>query len=212
MVVAKVPVWQNCHLQNAIFLFSSFLNSHWLYHQSYIVVAQTFIVRCRHPSSYRLSLSVIYWTHFTRNNKANWRQFFCRKAIYSTYPIHFFHNFCFGTLNFPFHLVPMGVNISKWYMHSSHSSQTSVKELLWNVPCRYFHKHICSFFSSALCYCTAELLSSRGRPSSVVRRRPSVRRPSVDSFFSDTAEWIIKAKFLGQVPIHHISRPFFFKI
>ena len=36
-------------------------------------------------------------------------------------------------------------------------------------------------FSSALCYCTAELLSSRGRPSSVVVRpssvRPSVRRP-----------------------------------
>ena len=27
-------------------------------------------------------------------------------------------------------------------------------------------------FSSALCYCTAELLSSRGRPSSVVVRRP----------------------------------------
>ena len=32
---------------------------------------------------------------------------------------------------------------------------------------------ICHCFSSALCYCTAELLSSRGHPSSVVR--PSVK-------------------------------------
>ena len=34
------------------------------------------------------------------------------------------------------------------------------------------------FFSSALCYCTAELLSSRGRSSSVVNR-PSVRLSAV---------------------------------
>ncbi len=33
--------------------------------------------------------------------------------------------------------------------------------------------------NSALCYCTAELLSSRRRPSSVVRRRQSAHRPSV---------------------------------
>ncbi len=60
---------------------------------------------------------------------------------------------------------------------------------------------LCDLFSSALCYCTAELLSSRGRPSSV---RPS----PVDIFFSDTTE-SINAKFWGQVPIHHISRRFF---
>ncbi len=45
------------------------------------------------------------------------------------------------------------------------------------------------FVSSALCYCTAELLSSRGRPSTVVVRPSSVRRPSsVDIVFSDTTE------------------------
>ncbi len=78
------------------------------------------------------------------------------------------------------------------------------------------HKRICGhavlhcpsslsgwIISSALCYCTAELLSSRGRPSS------SVRALFVDIVFSDTTEWI-NAKFGGQVPIHHISRPIFF--
>ena len=59
----------------------------------------------------------------------------------------------------------------------------------------------CTVLSSALCYCTAELLSSRCRHASV---RPSF----VDIVFSDTTEWI-NAKFWGQVPIHHISRPFF---
>ncbi len=39
--------------------------------------------------------------------------------------------------------------------------------------------------------------------------RPSVRRPSVNSSFSETAAWI-QTKFYGQLPIHHISRPFFF--
>ncbi len=57
------------------------------------------------------------------------------------------------------------------------------------------------FFSFALCYCIAELLSWRGRSS-------SVRRPSVDIVFSETVKWI-DTKFLWQVPIHHISRPFF---
>ncbi len=69
-----------------------------------------------------------------------------------------------------------------------------------------FIKYYETIFSSALCYCTAELLSSRGRPSSSVR-------PSVDIVFSEITEWI-NAKFWGQVPTHHISRPFFlfFKI
>ena len=63
-------------------------------------------------------------------------------------------------------------------------------------------------FSSALCYWTAELLSSRERPSSVVVRPLPVRcLSSVDIVFSDTTEWI-NAKFWGQVPIHHISRLF----
>ena len=54
-------------------------------------------------------------------------------------------------------------------------------------------------FSSALCYCTGELLSWRGRPSSVRRH----------VFFSETVKWI-DTKFLWQVSIHHyISRPFF---
>ncbi len=44
------------------------------------------------------------------------------------------------------------------------------------------------FVSSALCYCTAVLLSSRGHLSSVVVRRPSVRPSSVDIVFSDTTE------------------------
>ena len=57
--------------------------------------------------------------------------------------------------------------------------------------------------SSALCYCTTELLSSRHAG---VRRLSS----SVDIVFSDTTEWF-NAKFWGQVPIHHISRPFFFQ-
>ncbi len=62
-------------------------------------------------------------------------------------------------------------------------------------------------FSSALCYCTAELLSSRGRPSSAVR-------PSVKTVFSEPVKHI-NAKFGGKVPFHHISRPcfcLFFKI
>ncbi len=72
------------------------------------------------------------------------------------------------------------------------------------------------FFSSALCYCTAELLSSRGRPSSVVRPsvRPSVVRPSsVKPVFSELVMQI-NAIFGRKVPFHHISRPFFlfFKI
>ena len=55
-------------------------------------------------------------------------------------------------------------------------------------------------FSSALCYCTAELLSSRRPPS-------SVRRPSVKPVFSEPVKHI-NAKFGGKVPFHHISRPY----
>ncbi len=62
-------------------------------------------------------------------------------------------------------------------------------------------------FSSALCYCTAELLLWLGRPSSSVVRPSSVHR----HISSDTTEWI-NAKFGGQVPIHHISRPLFYFI
>ncbi len=60
-----------------------------------------------------------------------------------------------------------------------------------------------SFFSSALCYCTAELLSSRRRPSSV---RPS----SVKPVCSEPVKQI-NAKFGGKVPFYHIPRPFFFR-
>ncbi len=65
--------------------------------------------------------------------------------------------------------------------------------------------NVTCFFSSALCYCTAELLSSRGRP--------SVCRPSVKPVFSEPVGHI-NAKFGGKVPFYHISRPFFlfFKI
>ncbi len=47
-------------------------------------------------------------------------------------------------------------------------------------------------FNSALFYCTAELLSWRGRPSSL--------RPSVDIVFSETVQWL-DTKFWWQVPI-----------
>ena len=53
-----------------------------------------------------------------------------------------------------------------------------------------------SVFSSALCYCTARLLSSRGRPS------------SVKPIFSEPVKQI-NAKFSGKVPFHHISRLIF---
>ena len=64
------------------------------------------------------------------------------------------------------------------------------------------HQLTSDFISSALCYCTTELLSSRGRPSSV---RPPIRKTS----FSEPVKQI-NAKFGGEVPFHHISRPFFF--
>ncbi len=70
-----------------------------------------------------------------------------------------------------------------------------------------------SYFSSSLCYCTAELLSRHGvrRPLSVVRCPSSavfVRRSSVDIVFSDTVEWS-NSRLWGTVPVHHISRPYF---
>ncbi len=58
--------------------------------------------------------------------------------------------------------------------------------------------------SSALCYCTAELLLWRGRPSSLV-----LRRPSVELVFSDTAKRM-NVILGGNVPIHDIFIPFFF--
>ncbi len=44
---------------------------------------------------------------------------------------------------------------------------------------------------------------------SFVRHPSVVVRPSVEPVFSDAAKWI-NVKFWGKVPIHHISRPFFF--
>ncbi len=61
-------------------------------------------------------------------------------------------------------------------------------------------------FSSALCYCTAELLSWRGRSASI--GRPTVVSPSVDIVFSETVK-LIDTKFYWQVPIYHISRTCF---
>ncbi len=68
------------------------------------------------------------------------------------------------------------------------------------------HEDVDVIFSSALCHCTAELLSSRWRPSSIVR-------PSVKPDFSEPVKKI-NAKFGGKVSFHLISRPFllFFKI
>ncbi len=53
---------------------------------------------------------------------------------------------------------------------------------LYYKPTVYFKATLDYIISSALCYCTAELLSSRGRP--------SVRRPSVDIVCSETVKWI----------------------
>ena len=63
----------------------------------------------------------------------------------------------------------------------------------------YGHKNILLFTSifSSACVYTAELLSWRRRPS------------SINSDFSETAAWI-QTKFYMKLPIHHISRPFFF--
>ena len=48
-------------------------------------------------------------------------------------------------------------------------------------------------------------------PHAGVRRPSSSFRRSLDIVFSDTTEWItVNAKFGGQVPMHHISRSFFF--
>ncbi len=105
----------------------------------------------------------------------------------------------------------MVINILKRY---SYKWQPKVFKLVLNFPSNgppkiiffffffwYFLNFDFPIFSSALCYCTAELLSSRGR-------RPS---SSVDIVFSDTTERI-NATFWGQVPIHHIFRScLFFK-
>ncbi len=60
------------------------------------------------------------------------------------------------------------------------------------------------FTSEFLCYCTAELLSLRGCPSS---RPSSVRPSSVKPIFSETVK-PINAKIWGKLSVHHISRAF----
>ncbi len=60
-------------------------------------------------------------------------------------------------------------------------------------------QHHLRFLATALCYCTAVRATVVTRASVVV----------VFIVFSDTTEWI-NTKFWGQVPIHHISRTFFF--
>ena len=60
-------------------------------------------------------------------------------------------------------------------------------------------------FSSALCYWTAEPLSSLGRLSSVC---PSSVLPSVKPVFSQTVK-PINATFLGKLPVYRISKHFF---
>ncbi len=57
------------------------------------------------------------------------------------------------------------------------------------------------FITSASFYCTAELLLSRGRLSSVVR-------PSIKPIFIETV-MRINTKFGGKLPAQNISRPFF---
>ena len=105
-------------------------------------------------------------------------------------------------------------------------SAFSVKEHLFNGKRRMgsnssnaniFRKQICQtvsgenlwFCNSALCYCTAELLSSRGRPSSNVCRRR--RRPFVDITFLETVKWI-HTKFWWQIstisPEHFLFQNF----
>ncbi len=64
------------------------------------------------------------------------------------------------------------------------------------------------FNSAFLCYCKAELLSSRGRPSSIVRPCPS----SVNPVFFQNSSSRLMPKFGGKVPFHNISKPFFFQI
>ena len=49
----------------------------------------------------------------------------------------------------------------------------------------------------------------QSRSSYMYCRHAGVRPSPVDVLFSNTTEWI-DAIFWGQVPIHHISRPFFF--
>ena len=98
----------------------------------------------------------------------------------------------------------MGVKISKRY--SSYKSQPKVFKFVLNFPpngphqttLRFLKFWVSDFFSSA-CAIAQQSYS----------RHAGVRRPSVDIAFSDTTE-LINAKFGGQVPIHHISRPFFF--
>ncbi len=80
---------------------------------------------------------------------------------------------------------------------------------IWWVSARDFWSQCMQYvFFSALCYCTAELLSWCRHPSSYVHR------PCIDIVFSDTIK-SINSKFWGKVFIHHISRRFlfcFFKI
>ncbi len=88
---------------------------------------------------------------------------------------------------------------SQWPHHSIYCSAR-----------RIWHLVGCAVFSSALCYCTEELLSLRGLPSSVC---PSFRPSSVKPVFSEPVKQI-DAIFGGKISFHHISRQFllFFKI
>ncbi len=61
-------------------------------------------------------------------------------------------------------------------------------------------------FSFYLCYCTAELLSSRWRPSSV---RPSIVRPCINPF-SQKSLSELTLNFGGKVPLQTIFKFFYF--
>ncbi len=64
---------------------------------------------------------------------------------------------------------------------------------------------LCECFLALLCATTQQSYCSQAG----VRRRSSVRRPSVKPVFSEPVKHI-DAKFGGKVPFDHISRPFFF--
>ena len=88
-------------------------------------------------------------------------------------------------------LSPTRWNVPHICVTSIHKSHISLSFTLWSAV-----------FSSAVCYCTTELLSSR--------RRNSVCPSSIKRVFSETIKRI-NARFCEKVTIHHISRPFFLR-
>ena len=86
---------------------------------------------------------------------------------------------------------------STHHIHSQNINNTSIKGLKVAQSCSKNYEisdfGLLEMFSSALCYCTAELLSSHGRPS------------SVKPIFSENVKQI-NAKFGGK---DHISRQLF---